>query len=131
MATWRERLATLIPTAVCLTAGVALSLIAIFDPREHAFPAGRGPVFGAALVFGLAGVALGVKEIESRYRPALQTLLGTLLLAGFAGLSACMTWGSPFGMLFSLAPCLALTGLGVWATVRDFRAIWRERERAE
>jgi hypothetical protein len=129
MAKWRERLASLFPAGACLAAGVALALIAIFDPRESAFPAGRGPVFLAALVFGLAGVALGVNQVQSRYKPALQTLFGTLLLAGFAGLSACMTLGSPIGMLFSLAPCLFMTGLGVWATVRDFRAAWREASR--
>lgn len=119
----------LVPGTLALGAGVVLMLVAALDPRDHAFAFGRTPVAFGALAFMLAGLALLLQGLHSRYRTALQSLFGTLIVAALAAVSGFVTLGSPFLMLFSFLPCLALTGVGVWVTVRDFWSAWRDGRR--
>ena len=69
--------------------GVAITLIAIYDPRDEAFPAGRPVVFLAGLLFLLAGLAIVSRSLtrsgggtlfESILAAAIVTLFGSIPL---------------------------------------------------
>lgn len=105
--------------------GVAFMLVAVFDPRDEAFPSGRMAVVAAGAVFVLAGNAVLINALKTRYRRLLLTLNGTFLLLSFASVPLLLSLGKT-GERLLLVPffiCIILVVVGVGALLRESRPL--------
>jgi hypothetical protein len=79
--------------------GTAIILISFLDPRDDAFPEGRGVVLLAGLVFLVAGVAVLVPALARRRDTALlQSAIGATLLWLFAAIPLLIVLGGSRGL---------------------------------
>ena len=99
--------------------------IALFDPREGAFPSGRLPVVAAGGAFFFAGTAILINGLETQYRSALLTLNSTMLLGSFAAVPLFLVFGERTGssalLWLSAFVCVGFVALGVRTAVRELR----------
>ena len=60
--------------------GLILAGIGVLDPRDHAFPSGRPPVFAASPAFIFAGAAMLINGMTTPYRTGLLAINGSFLI---------------------------------------------------
>lgn len=107
-----------IPLAACL----ALLCIAVFDPRESAFPAGRGSVAMAGLAFGWAGAAVLINTLATPHRQLLLALNSSALLLSLGAVPLVMAWhggGVRWPLLVGGLVCVSLAAGAVRSARRE------------